>query len=674
MNITLRRRQIILELLSTKKNLTIDCLAGLCQVSKRSIHYDLDEIEAWAKTKGLILERKAGVGVRLLHNGQMPSALFDDDYSVVPTSEEISKRILRYLLEHQRFVSIQELSNAICTGKNTITRGIDQLSGVIAEFDAKLERKPGFGIRLVGNEYKLRQCIYITFLPDATHLEHETSNKTNWFDEQLQTSANNIEILPRSLLVQVREELHRTESKHRVSLVDHSFHYLSKVIAIALYRMERHCYIEKMEWPAEIQLNNKLNQVISEATESLERRLHIVIPESERIYFRILSSGMHLLDSVASESDALHISDEDLATCRDFIMRIEALLRLRIWDDLQFRNTLLRHLQPMLNRLKLEVSVKNPLISEILERYGEVFSITKTAAVALEKRMGKKLNDDEIGFLALYVCAAIEQYDVENRRSKVLVVCNSGLGTAHLLTSILQRKLPEIEIIKTTSQYEWEEFEASADLIISTIKLSKAHKPVILVPPLPSDADIQKIRSFLDVEPLPAVIYNEIETMKSLIDWEAGSIGLDRALTKEMVALGITAANWEDAIERVGTLLLDAGFVSDTYIQKMIDAVKEYGPFIVVVPGVALAHAKPEAGEVNRVCLSMVTLDEPVDFGTDQACPVKLLFAFGTPDDKSHKTMLSQLTSLILPEQDRMALMQATTYEEVSRTIQRHTS
>ena len=71
-------------------------------------------------------------------------------------------------------------------------------------------------------------------------------------------------------------------------------------------------------------------------------------------------------------------------------------------------------------------------------------------------------------------------------------------------------------------------------------------------------------------------------------------------------ALGRQAGCWEDAVRQAGALLEKAGAIAPAYTQAMVDMVREMGPYIVIMPGVALAHARPE-GNVTRNSIAVVT-------------------------------------------------------------------
>jgi PTS system ascorbate-specific IIA component len=71
--------------------------------------------------------------------------------------------------------------------------------------------------------------------------------------------------------------------------------------------------------------------------------------------------------------------------------------------------------------------------------------------------------------------------------------------------------------------------------------------------------------------------------------------------------------------------------------------VEEQGPYIVLAPGVALAHARPEDG-ARRLGLGVAVLTKPVTFGHPTNDPVDVVFAFGSPDKDAHVGLLAALS------------------------------
>ncbi|MFA9428880.1 PTS sugar transporter subunit IIA [Egicoccus sp. AB-alg2] len=121
-------------------------------------------------------------------------------------------------------------------------------------------------------------------------------------------------------------------------------------------------------------------------------------------------------------------------------------------------------------------------------------------------------------------------------------------------------------------------------------------------------------------------------------------------LLEEAVLVGRArrpAGGWRDAIRVACDPLVEREAVSEHYPQRCIEMVEEHGPYIVLAPGIALAHARPEDGAL-RLAVAATTLTEPVAFGHEDNDPVDLVFAFGSPDRDQHVGLLSALATALL--------------------------
>lgn len=143
---------------------------------------------------------------------------------------------------------------------------------------------------------------------------------------------------------------------------------------------------------------------------------------------------------------------------------------------------------------------------------------------------------------------------------------------------------------------------------------------------------------------------------------------LEQLLEPGAVALGTTATDWREAITVAGTLLEQAGAITADYTQAMIDSVEKNGPYIVVAPGFAFAHARPSAA-VRRTALSWVRLAEPVSFGHSSNDPVTLVVALAAADDKAHTAAMAQLAKLLGNRDKRAALDEVASESELRAVL-----
>ncbi|MFS0785355.1 PTS sugar transporter subunit IIA [Shouchella sp. 1P09AA] len=139
-------------------------------------------------------------------------------------------------------------------------------------------------------------------------------------------------------------------------------------------------------------------------------------------------------------------------------------------------------------------------------------------------------------------------------------------------------------------------------------------------------------------------------------------------IRKEHVAIDVKAENWEEAISASGMLLLDTGAISKHYISQMIESVKENGPYIVIGPGIAMAHARPSEA-VYEDAISLAVLEKPVSFGSEQNDPVDLVFSFSATGSDAHLKLIEQLSHILIDEEKVNQLRQAQSKEAVYNLI-----
>ncbi|HHW7508085.1 TPA: PTS sugar transporter subunit IIA [Mannheimia haemolytica] len=117
------------------------------------------------------------------------------------------------------------------------------------------------------------------------------------------------------------------------------------------------------------------------------------------------------------------------------------------------------------------------------------------------------------------------------------------------------------------------------------------------------------------------------------------------------ILLNQSAANWEEAI-KIGTdLLVKAGTIEPRYYDNIISKIKEMGPYIILAPGLAMPHARPEEG-VIKTSFALVTFDTPIYFeGEDE--PVHVMLTLAGSDSDQHMQGLVEITQVLDdPESD----------------------
>ncbi|PLT28168.1 PTS sugar transporter subunit IIA [Peribacillus deserti] len=137
-------------------------------------------------------------------------------------------------------------------------------------------------------------------------------------------------------------------------------------------------------------------------------------------------------------------------------------------------------------------------------------------------------------------------------------------------------------------------------------------------------------------------------------------------LTDEMVQFIQGAKDWTEAIRVASEPLLKQGYIEVRYVEAMISNVKSFGPYIVLMPKVAMPHARPEDG-VNQMGISLMITEKSVSF--DEEKSVNIFFVLAADDESSHLDLLKEISEFLTNEEKVSALLSAKKYEDVIKLL-----
>jgi mannitol operon transcriptional activator len=144
---------------------------------------------------------------------------------------------------------------------------------------------------------------------------------------------------------------------------------------------------------------------------------------------------------------------------------------------------------------------------------------------------------------------------------------------------------------------------------------------------------------------------------------------LSKYLSQNSIRLQLPVKNWQEAVQASGDLLVKTGKCKPRYIDAMLQAVNDMGPYMVIAPGLALTHARPEDGAL-QMGMSIISLSTPVNFGSEANDPVELVISFCSIDHHTHIKMLKELAVFLMEERNQTMLKSSSSVEEVVAAFQ----
>lgn len=226
--------------------------------------------------------------------------------------------------------------------------------------------------------------------------------------------------------------------------------------------------------------------------------IRLKVPEIEIFYLYqyLISSGIETPESNYTTQFELKGSKEKQLTMT-LIQMISTKLGINFMPDLPLRHSLFLHIQSLIKRVRYDILICNPLLEEIKNEFPSIFQTVQQSI--LEQTIFpefKNLSEDEIGYIAVYFQVSLEKRTLHK---KVMIVCSSGVGTSHLLSTRVKRAFPEWEIVDIVSANRIGQIEhpEQIDFILTTVHLNAQQIPTILVSAIFSEVDILKVKNMI---------------------------------------------------------------------------------------------------------------------------------------------------------------------------------
>lgn len=135
-------------------------------------------------------------------------------------------------------------------------------------------------------------------------------------------------------------------------------------------------------------------------------------------------------------------------------------------------------------------------------------------------------------------------------------------------------------------------------------------------------------------------------------------------LTLDRIEITDQELSWREAIARCAAPLVADGSIEPGYVDAMCTTAEERGPFFHFGNGVAVPHARPEAG-ANAVALSVLRTRRPVLLLDQQDHPIEVWVVLAADRADAHVDVLRTLALVLTDEAKVAALKRADTAQDI---------
>ena len=676
-----RERKIVEALLKARQAITMSELASELEVSNRTIHRDLINVEEILSKFDLTLGRKSGSGLEMFGHEEDKESLAlylshvkHTDY----TPEERQTVILLTLLEASEPIKLYSFVGELHVTVATISNDLNKIEVDLSDSHLSLIRRRGFGIKIEGNESDKRRLmshLIMEHLDEFDFISLLNNNIQQHSKRDIDAISNRLlGIVHPEKLQMIEQEVEQVRAVLPYGLADRAYIGLVVHLALAIERLQQGDTIEfDRTYLKELQ-DLKEYQIAEKMLRKLEKTFNIIIPVDEVGYIT-----MHLLGAKSRVDHDYLLEESNLGIAykaKRLIDFVSVALAVDLTDHDGLLNDLVIHLRPTIYRLKQKMNIKNPLIAEILTDYQELFQVVKKGVNEVFPHI--EFPKEEIGYLVLHFGSALQSSQAEIKLQAV-VICPSGIGTAKMLAERLLKKIPEIKHVENKSLFELDlEMVEKYDLIVSTIPLQGIPN-YILASPILTKTDIEninkevkrkKLKPHKEKEPHNEITSNNLvarlqsmqDYARSMLDVVAGFyVG---AIGKNKVMAEILA----DICNELG----DKQVLDDReQVYQDLRAREKNGGLGIPGTELALYHARTKG--VHRISFSMYTLGTPVEVeGMDgQRMESKRVLLMVAPIDSNPQELeiLSLLSGLIIRDEETMRRFESATETELQSLI-----
>lgn len=654
-----KRSTEILEklILSNSKSMEVKKLITTYRISLKTLRTDVNEINDFLleakmsptklneKEKLILLEKDImKIQDRLNHM---------DTYSYKMSREERQIYIIAELLMSQDYITMQNLAKKLNVSRNTILNDFETVKDYCLAFNVNVLMKSSKGIKIECDQ-KDRNNLLMQIFHD---LEDDYMEKS-FFHQLIQRKLG-----MKIPLEMIKEDLREYMEQQHMLVSDRVFSYVSIYLFVILNRKinKKRRTVEKLtgdtasdnllNWFAdkyEVRINK--NDVKDFGRYMKQHDFNISSEQKEINDVELYGIIVYFLQMVGEDIECSLQSDTVL---------IESLLEhirtLKNWEDYDFE-------MPLNDEL--------PIPKEILEK-----TIEKNSII-LERYLGYPLTKEMKESIMIHICAAFVRNLEYLNLLEVLIVCPGSMATGKYLEAQVKNYF-DFRVAAVIPSRDVEEFLKSnkIDFVISTVNVRSESVPCVKVQAQLTMNDINAIQNiafllgrkenksenesryveqnFLDVmktflEKLDASKRDEFfDEVYSLMETKIQSTGksiLAQMLDPSKIMIKQEKITWEQGILQAADILEKKGCVGSDYGKKAVENVKEYGDYIIISKGIALAHAGKKEAYVYKDGLSLVMCPEGIEFTEGNI--VYLVFCFAVAEEKDYLKLFQEIIAL----------------------------
>jgi len=573
-----------------------------------------------------------------------------DTYSYKMSREERQIYIIAELLMSQDYITMQNLAKELNVSRNTILNDFETVKDYCLAFSVNVLMKSSKGIKIECDQ-KDKENLLIQIFHD---LENDYMERS-FFHQLIQRK-----LKMKIPLEIVKEDFREYMEQQHMLVSDRVFSYISIYLFVF---MNQKIKVNKGKIVGKLTGDTANDNLLNWFSDKYEIEVN---KNDIKKFGRYMKQHDFNINSEQKEINNvelygiivyfLQIVGEDIeCSLQSDTVLIESLLEhiktLKNWEDYDF---------------DMSLSEELPIPKEILEK-----TIEKNSII-LERYLRYPLTKEMKKSIMIHICAAFVRNFEYLNLLEVLIVCPGSMATGKYLEAQIKNYF-DFKVVDVIPSKDVEGFlkRNKIDFVISTVNVKTESVPCVKVQAQLTMNDINEIQNiafllgrkenedryieqkFLDImksfiEKLDVskrdAFFDEVYALMDIKIQSIGKSVLAQMLTTSDIKIKQGMITWEQGILEAADILKKKGCVGDEYGERAVENVKEYGDYIIISKGIALAHAGKKEAHVYKDGLSLVMCPDGIEFTEGNI--VYLVFCFATVGEKEYLKLFQEIIAL----------------------------
>lgn len=460
----------ILSSLSADSYITAEALSKQLNVSEKTIRTKVKEINYELQKFNIKIESKPRYGYKLICDNYDNFKSIDLISNINNDMDYRIRIIFKYLIElDSEYIKSDDICDSLDISKTTLTNILKIMKYNLKYHNLKLERRPNYGIKLIGNEFDIRNFIICNYLNDFLY--------ENNMNEKL------IGIIINFL------------NKYEIKFSEINLENFIQYINVSINRIKNNKFICDCENDIIKDIAEEI-RLSEELINQIQNEIDIKFNEAEILFIAIHIASKNLFSINENYNSVIQDKFSDIID--KMLDMVYKNLKIDLRNNFNLILLLNQHMIPLDIRIRYNIFQKNPMLNDIKNNYSLSFLLASESAAILKDYYNKDISEDEIGYLALLFQIGLEETVESINKMNILIVCGSGKTTSNLLVTKYRKEFNDyIENIYAADLIGLKDFDFSKiDYVFSTVPINlKLPVPIVYISNFLKSDDIINVKN-----------------------------------------------------------------------------------------------------------------------------------------------------------------------------------